>query len=39
VNFVWDYCNWAQRDMLRWDRWLSTFDLQKLTTGPIMIGT
>jgi hypothetical protein len=33
VNFVWNYCNWALRHMLRWDRWLSTFDLQRLTNG------
>jgi putative transposase len=39
VNVIWNYCNEAQRHMLRWDRWLSAFDLQKLTTGPIMIGT
>ena len=33
VNFVWNYCNEAQRHMLRWDRWLSDFDLIKLTSG------
>jgi putative transposase len=33
VNFVWNYYNAAQRHMLRWDRWLSTFDLQRLTNG------
>jgi IS605 OrfB family transposase len=33
VNSVWNYCNEAQRHMLRWDHWLSTFDLQKLTAG------
>jgi putative transposase len=33
VNFVWNYCNWALRHVLRWDRWLSTFDLQRLTNG------
>ena len=33
VNVIWNYCNEAQRHVLRWDRWLSAFDLQKLTTG------
>jgi putative transposase len=33
VNFVWNYCNEAQQHVLRWDRWLSAFDLQKLTAG------
>lgn len=33
VNFIWNYCNEAQRHMLRWDRWLSGFDLGKLTAG------
>jgi putative transposase len=33
VNFVWNYCNEAQRHALRWDRWFSAFDLQKLTAG------
>jgi putative transposase len=32
VNFVWNYCNEAQRHVLRWDRWLWG-DLQKLTAG------
>jgi hypothetical protein len=31
VNVVWNYCNEAQRHMLRWDRWLSAFDLHRLT--------
>ena len=31
VNFIWNYCNDAQRHVLRWDRWLSAFDLMKLT--------
>ena len=34
VNFVWNYCNDRQKDALRWDRrWLTEFDLHKLTTG------
>lgn len=33
VNFVWNYCNEAQRHVLRWDRWLSKYDLQRLTAG------
>jgi putative transposase len=33
VNFVWNYANEAQRHMLRWDRWLSAFDLMRLTAG------
>jgi putative transposase len=33
VNFVWNYVNEAQRHMLRWDRWLSAFDLMRLTAG------
>lgn len=33
VNFIWNYCNDAQRHMLRWDRWLSKYDLQRLTAG------
>lgn len=33
VNFVWNYCNEAQRHMLRWDRWLSAFDLMRLTAN------
>lgn len=33
VNLVWNYCNEAQRHVLRWDRWLSGFDLQRLTAG------
>jgi IS605 OrfB family transposase len=32
VNAVWNYCNEAQRHMLRWDRWLSAFDLMNLTS-------
>jgi putative transposase len=33
VNFVWNYCNEAQRHMVRWDRWLSKYDLMRLTAG------
>ncbi len=33
VNFVWNYCNEAQRHVLRWDRWLSYVDLARLTAG------
>lgn len=33
VNFVWNYCNEAQRHLLRWDRWLSAYDLMRLTAG------
>lgn len=33
VNFIWNYCNEAQRHMRRWDRWLSSFDLMKLTAN------
>jgi IS605 OrfB family transposase len=33
VNTVWNYCNEAQRHVLRWDRWLSGFDLARLTAG------
>lgn len=33
VNFVWNCCNEAQRHMLRWDRWLSAYDLMKLTAN------
>jgi len=33
VNFIWNYCNEAQRHVLRWDRWLSKYDLQYLTAG------
>jgi hypothetical protein len=33
VNFVWNYCNEAQRHVWRWDRRLSKYDLQKLTAG------
>lgn len=33
VNVVWNYCNEAQQHVLRWDRWLSAFDLQYLTAG------
>ena len=33
-NFVWNYCNDRQKDALRFGRkWLSGFDLNKLTTG------
>lgn len=34
VNLVWNYCNDRQKDALRFGRkWLSGFDLNKLTTG------
>jgi len=34
VNFVFNYCNDRQKDALRFGRkWLSGFDLNKLTTG------
>jgi len=34
VNFVWNYCNDRQKDALRLGRrWLTGFDLNKLTTG------
>lgn len=34
VNYVWNYCNDRQKDALRFGRkWLSGFDLNKLTTG------
>jgi putative transposase len=33
ANVIWNYCNEAQRHMLRWDRWLSAFDLMKLTAS------
>jgi putative transposase len=31
VNFIWNYCNEAQRHVLRWDRWLTAYDLMGLT--------
>jgi|SRR5882672_281041 len=33
VNAVWNYCNEAQKHVLRWDRWLSKHDLQRLTAN------
>jgi putative transposase len=33
VSWVWNYCNEAQRHVLRWDRWLSYVDLAHLTAG------
>ena len=34
VNFVWNFCNDRQKDALKWGRrWLSGFDLGKLTAG------
>lgn len=34
VNFIWNYCNDRQKDAIRFGRkWLSGFDLNKLTTG------
>jgi IS605 OrfB family transposase len=34
VNFVWNYCNDRQKDALKWNRrWLTGFDLNKLTAG------
>ena len=34
VNFVWNYCNDRQKDALRFGkRWLTGFDLNKLTSG------
>lgn len=33
VNVIWNYCNEAQRHVLRWDRWFSAFDLMKMTAG------
>lgn len=34
VNFVWNYCNDRQKDALRFGRrWLTGFDLNKLTAG------
>ena len=33
VSYVWNYLNEAQRHMLRWDRWLSVYDLMRLTAG------
>jgi putative transposase len=33
VNFVWNYCNEAQKHVLRWDRWLSAYELMRLTAG------
>lgn len=34
VNFVWNFCNDAQKHALRWDkRWPTGFDLNVLTTG------
>src|SRR5882672_775756 len=34
VNFVWNYCNDAQKHALKWNKkWPSGFDLNKLTTG------
>jgi putative transposase len=34
VNYVWNYCNDAQRHAVRWGkRWPSGFDLNKLTAG------
>ena len=33
VNFVWNYCNGAQKHVRRWDRWLSSVDLQRMTAG------
>lgn len=34
VNFVWNYCNDRQKDALRFGRrWLTGFDLNKVTTG------
>ena len=33
-NFVWNYCNDRQKDALKWNRrWLTGFDLNKLTAG------
>jgi putative transposase len=34
VNYVWNYCNDVQRQAHKWDkRWLTGFDLNKLTAG------
>lgn len=34
VSFIWNYCNDRQKDALKWGRrWLTGFDLNKLTTG------
>jgi IS605 OrfB family transposase len=34
VNYVWNYCNDRQKDALRFGRrWLTGFDLNRLTTG------
>lgn len=33
VSLVWNYCNEAQRHVLRWNRWLSSFDMMRLTAG------
>lgn len=34
VNFVWNYCNDAQRHAVRWGKkWPSAFDLNKMTAG------
>lgn len=34
VNFVWNYCNDAQRHAVKWGRkWLTGFDLSYLTSG------
>jgi IS605 OrfB family transposase len=34
VNVVWNYCNDRQKDALKWGRrWLTGFDLNKLTAG------
>ncbi len=33
ISIVWNYCNEAQKHVLRWDRFLSKFDLMHLTKG------
>ncbi len=34
VNFVWNYCNDAQKHALKWGKlWPSTYTLQKMTSG------
>jgi putative transposase len=39
VNYVWNYCNEAQRHAVSWNKkWLSAFDLIRLTSGATKEG-
>jgi putative transposase len=34
VNYVWNYCNYVQKQALKWNRkWPTGYDLQRLTSG------